>query len=81
MSGATHRRGGMLGMVLFAVISLISAMVVIVIWRVARRICCRVYVKYGAECVGIKVVKLWTIDLTKLLNCYLKGCVPIDFYL
>ena len=58
----------MLGMVLFAVISLISAMVVIVIWRVARRICCRIYVKYGTECAGIKVVKLWTNDLTKLLN-------------
>ena len=68
MSGATPGRGGMLGMVLFAVISLISAMVVRVIWRVARRICCRIYVKYGTQCVGIKVVKLWKNDLTKLLN-------------
>jgi len=41
--------------------SITSAMVVIV-WRVARLICCRVYVKYGTECVGIKEDKLWTID-------------------
>ena len=69
-SGATHGWGGMLGMVLFVVISSISAMVVRVIWRVARRISCRVYVKYGTECVEIKVVELWTNDLTKtkLLN-------------
>jgi len=58
----------MLGMVLFAVIILISAMVVRVIWRVTRRICCKIYAKYGTECVGIKVVKLWKNDLTKLLN-------------
>ena len=50
-------------------------MVVRVIWRVARLICYRyrVYVTYGTKCVGIKVVKLWTIDLTKLLDCYVKG--------
>ena len=56
-------------MVLFAVISLISAMVVRVIWRVVRRNCCRIYAKYhGTEFVGTKVVKLWINDLTKLLN-------------
>jgi hypothetical protein len=33
-------------MVLFGAISIASAMVVIVTWRVARLICCRVYVKY-----------------------------------
>jgi len=37
----------------FGAISIASAMVVIVIWRVARLICCRVYVKYGTECVRI----------------------------
>ena len=51
----------MLGMMLFVAISLIYAMVVRAIWRVAKRICCRVYVKYGTECVGIKVVK--TVEL------------------
>ena len=55
-------------MVSFVAISSVSAMVVRVIWRVARRIFCRVYVTYGTECVGIKVVKLWTISLTKLLD-------------
>jgi hypothetical protein len=55
-------------MVSFGAISVASAMVVRVFWRGARRICCRVYVKYGTECVGIKVEKPWTIDLTKLLN-------------
>ena len=49
MSGVTPRKGRMLGIVLFEVISLISAMVVRVIGRVARRICCRIYVKYGTE--------------------------------
>jgi len=67
-SRATPGRGGMLGMVLFVVISLIFAMVMRVIWRVARQICCRIFVKYGTECVGITIVKLWTNDLTKLLN-------------
>jgi hypothetical protein len=42
-------------MVSFGAISIASAMVMIVIWRLARLICCRVYVKYGTECVGIKV--------------------------
>ncbi len=55
-------------MVSFVAISSVSAMVVRVIWRVARRIFCRVYVTYGTECVGIKVVKLWTISLKKLLD-------------
>ena len=58
----------MLRKVLFAVIYLISAMVERVIWQVARRICCRIYVKYGTECVGITLVKPWTNDLTELLN-------------
>ncbi len=61
-------RGGKPGMVTFAAITSNSAIVVRVFWRVARWICCRVYVMYGTECVGIKVVKPWTIDLTKLLN-------------
>ena len=42
-------------MVSFGAISIASAMVVIVIWRVARLIYCRVYVKYGTECVGINL--------------------------
>jgi hypothetical protein len=67
-------------MVTFAAISSDSTIVVRVFWRVARRICCRVYVMYGTECVGIKVLKPWTIDLTKLLDCYVKGCMPLNFY-
>ena len=66
-------------MVTFAAISSDSAIVVRVFRRVATLICCKVYVMYGTECVGIKVVKLWTIDLTKLLNCYVKGCAPMYF--
>ncbi len=65
---------------LFVAISVASAMVVILIRRVARLICCRVYVKYGTECVGIKVVKQWTIESTKLLDCYVKGCAQMHFY-
>ncbi len=53
-------------MVSFVAISSDSAMVVRVIWRVGRRIFCRVYVTYGTKCVGITLVKLWTISLTKL---------------
>ena len=67
-------------MVSFGAISVASAMVVRVFWRVARRICCRVYVKYGTECVGIKVVKPWTIESTKLLDCTVKGCAQMHFY-
>ena len=36
------------------------------IWRAARQICCRVYVAYGTECVGIKTKKAWTFDARKL---------------
>jgi hypothetical protein len=58
-------------------ISIASTMVVIVIWRVARLICCRVYVKYGTECVGIKLDKLCTMNMTKLLDCYVNSvCDP-----
>ena len=67
-------------MVSFGAISVVSAMVVRVFWRVERRICCRVYVKSGTECVGIKVEKLWTIDMTKLLDGYVKGCARMHFY-
>ena len=64
-------------MVSFGAISIASAMVVIVIWRVARMICCRVYVKYGTEGVGIKVDKLWTMNMTKLMDCYVNSvCDP-----
>ena len=59
-------------MVSFGAIS-VSAMVVRVIRRVAKRICCRVYLMYGTECVRTKVDKLWTINLTKQLDCYVKG--------
>ncbi len=59
-------------MVSFGAISVTSAMVVRVIWREARQICCRVYVMNGTECVVIKLDKLWTIDLTKLLDCSVK---------
>ena len=45
-------------MVSFGVIFITSAMVVRVLWRVARQICCRVYVKYGTECVGINLEEL-----------------------
>jgi hypothetical protein len=55
-------------MVSFVAIFSISVVVVRVIWKVARQIFCRVYVTYGTKCVGIKVVKLWTISLTKLLD-------------
>jgi len=67
-------------MVLFGAISIAFAMVVIVIWSLAGLICCRVYVKYGTECVGIKVDKLWTINMTKLLDCHVKGCARMHFY-
>ncbi len=65
---------------LFVAISVASAMVVILIRRVARLICCRVYVQYGTECVGISVVKLWTIESTKQLDCYVKDCAWMHFY-
>ena len=58
----------------------VRLMVVRVIWRVTRLTCCRVYVKSGTECVGIKVEKLWTIDMTKLLDGYVKGCARMHFY-
>ena len=45
--------GGRAGMMLFVAISVAFAMVVILIRRVAILICCRVYVQYGTECVGI----------------------------
>jgi hypothetical protein len=80
-SGATPGRGGRPGMVTFAAISSDSAMVVRVFWSVSSWICCRVYVMYGTECIGIKVVKPWTFDLKKLLICYVKGCMPLHFYL
>ena len=48
-SGATPGRGGRAGMVSFGAISVVSAMVVRVIWRVARLTCCRVYVKSGTN--------------------------------
>jgi len=67
-------------MMSFGAISVASTMVVIVIWRVARLICSRVYVKYGTENVGINVVKPWTIESTKLLDCYVKGWVRMHFY-
>jgi hypothetical protein len=67
-------------MVTFVAISSGSAMVLRVFWRVARRFCCRVYVKYGTECAGIEVDKLWTINMTKLLDCYVKGCTRMYFY-
>ena len=79
-SGEAPGSGGRAGMMSFGVISVASAMVVIVIWRVARLICCRVYVKYGTEYVGIKVVKPWTIESTKLLDCYVKGWAQMHFY-
>ncbi len=60
-------------MVSFGAISVMSAMVVRVIWRVARQISCRVYVMNGTQCVEIKVDKLGTIDLTKLLDFSVKG--------
>jgi hypothetical protein len=66
-------------MVSFGAIFIASAMVVRVFWRVERRICCRVYVMYGTECVGIKVDKLRTIDMTQLLDCYVKGCARMHF--
>ena len=55
-SGEAPGSGVRAGMVSFGAISIVSAMVVIVIVRVARLICCRVYVKYGTECVGIKQI-------------------------
>jgi hypothetical protein len=54
-SGAALGRGGMAGMVSFGAISIASAMVMRVLWRVAS---CRVYVKYGTECVGINLEEL-----------------------
>ena len=65
-------------MVSFGAISIASAMVVRVFWRVERWICCRVYIMYGTECVGIKVDKLRTINMTQLLDCYVRaarGCI------
>ena len=55
-------------MVLLVMIFVVSSMIVRVIWWVCGWERCRVYVKYGTEFVGIKVVKLWTNNLTKLLN-------------
>ena len=54
-------------------------MVVRVFWRGVRWICCRVYITYGTECVGFKEDKLWTIDMTKLLDCYVKSCAQMHF--
>jgi hypothetical protein len=79
-SGEAPGSGGRAVMMSFGAISVTSAMVVIVIWRVAILICCRVYIKYGTECVGIKVVKPWTIESTKLLDGYVKGCAGMHFY-
>jgi hypothetical protein len=59
-------------MVSFGAIS-VSDMVVRMIRRVARWICCRVYLTYGTKFVRTKVDKLWTINLTKQLDCYVKG--------
>ena len=67
-------------MVSFVAISIASAMVVIVIWRVVRLICCKVNVKYGTECVGIKEYKLWTIDMAKQLDCHVKGWARMHFH-
>jgi len=40
-------------------------------------------VSFGAyvwyECVGIKVDKVRTIDMTQLLDCYVKGCARMHF--
>jgi len=83
MSGEAPGSCGRARMMSFGVISGASTMVLIVIWRVVRvvrLICCRVYVKYGTEYVGIKVVKPWTIECTKLLDCYVKGWVWMHFY-
>ena len=44
----------------------------------SKRICCRVYVTYGTECVENKVDKLWTINLTKLLDCFVKEGLRVD---
>jgi hypothetical protein len=44
-SGAAPGRGGRGGMVSFIAISVMSAMVVRVFWRVREHFCCRVYVK------------------------------------
>ena len=67
-SGTTPGRGGRAGMVLLVMIFVVSAMVVREIWWVSGWERCRVYINYGNEFVGIKVVKLWKNDLTKLLN-------------
>ena len=48
-SGEAPGSGGRAGMVSFGAISIASVMVVIVIWRVARLTCCRVYVKSGTN--------------------------------
>jgi hypothetical protein len=42
-------RGGRGGMVSFGAISITSAMVVRVVWRVRECFCCRVYVKSGTN--------------------------------
>ena len=42
-------RVGRVGMVLFGAISITSAMVARVIWRVRDSFCCRFYVKSGAN--------------------------------
>ena len=52
--GEAPRSGGRVGMVSFGAISIAFTMVVIVIWRLARLICCRVYVKFGTECEELK---------------------------
>jgi hypothetical protein len=47
MSGAAPGRGEWGGMVSYGAISIMSAMVMRVLWRVREHFCCRVYVKCG----------------------------------
>jgi hypothetical protein len=49
MSGAALGRGERGGMVLFGAISITSAMVVRVFWRVREHFGCRAYVKSGTN--------------------------------
>ncbi len=53
-SRAAPGRGGREGMVSFGLISITSAMVVRVIWRVREHFCFRVYVKTGLNVYELK---------------------------
>ncbi len=48
-SGAALGRGERAGIVSFGAISVMSAMVVSVFWRVRECVCCRVYMKFGTN--------------------------------